>query len=267
MGIDPQIWLIVAILAVLVFVIIFSVLKGLLRTIWLTVAGCCAVVTWMFVQSKGFTLIACVTSSPQPWMVQTLAWFAAIFVLLLFFHGLSWFSMLFGFKKGKVGFCNIMTTVLMFILLMWVSAIAVSYYGTISRVRYYHDLAEAHYHNAPTPEVPLFTRGKYVIRNAKSFSWLESIDPLEAPAQSNLACLVAYGCSLSEAEYTRFYNENLVRLNLPHPSRLLDLFADDGLRKLVAEGRFVSLLENDRLNAFLQFGDTAAKLEKLEGVL
>ena len=267
MGIDPQILLILAILAVLVFVVIFSVIKGLLRTIWLAVAGCCALVTWMFVQSKGFTLLSCITSTPQPWMVQTLAWTTAIFVLLLFFHCLSWFSMLFGFKKGKVGFCNIFTTILMCILVLWVSTIAISYYGTISRVRYYHDLAEAHYHNAPMPDVSLFTSCKYVIRNAKAFSWLESVDPLAAPAQSNLACLVAYGCTLSEPEYTRFYHERLVHLNLPHPSRLLDLFADEGLRKLVAEGRFVALLENDRLNAFLQFGDTAARLEKVDGLL
>ena len=85
MGIDPQILLILAILAVLVFVVIFSVIKGLLRTIWLAVAGCCALVTWMFVQSKGFTLLSCITSTPQPWMVQTLAWTTAILVLLLFF--------------------------------------------------------------------------------------------------------------------------------------------------------------------------------------
>lgn len=267
MSIDPQIIVILAILAVLVFVIIFSIIKGLLRTIWLAVAACCAIVTWMFVQSKGFTLISCVTSSPRPWMVQTLAWTAAIFVLLLFFHCLSWFAMLFGFKKGKAGFCNILTTSLMCILVVWVSSIAVSYYGTISRVSYYHDLAEAHYHGAETPSIPLFTQCKYIIRNADCFAWLEAIDPLESPAQSNLACLIAYGCSLSEPEYTRFYQEHLVKLNVPHSARFLELFADEGLRKLVAEGRFVSLLENDRLNTFLQFADTTAKMEHVPGLL
>lgn len=267
MPLDAQSTLYIAIAAVVLFVIVFSVIKGLLRMMLLAVAVCCAIVVWMFVQSQGFTLLSCITSTPQPWMVQTLAWSSSLFVLVLFFHGMSWFAMLFGLKKGKPGICNIMTTSLMSILMLWVSTIAISYYGTISRVSYYHELAEAHYHGAPTPEVPLFTQGKYTIRTAKAFAWLESIDPLESPAQSNLACLVAYGCSLTEAEYNRFYLQHLVKLGIPHSTRFLELFGDEGLRKLVAEGRFVSLLENDRLNAFLHFGNTAAKLENIDGLL
>lgn len=267
MELDSQNTLYLILAAVVLFVIVFSIIKGLLRMILLAVAVCCAIVAWMFVQSRGFTLLSCITSAPQPWMVQTLAWTAAIFVLVLFFHGMSWFAMLFGFSKGKAGVCNIITTSLMSVLMLWVSTIAVSYYGTISRVSYYHDLAEAHYHGAPMPSVPVFTQGKYTIRTSKLFSWLESIDPLESPAQSNLACLVAYGCSLSELEFTRFYVERLLKLGIPHSTRFLELFADEGLRKLVAEGRFVSLLENDRLNTFLQYADTASKLENIDGLL
>lgn len=267
MELDSQTTFYLVLAAVIIFVIIFSVIKGLLRMMLLTVAISCAVAVWMFVQSQGFTLLSCITSTPQPWMVQTLAWSASLFVLVLFFHGMSWFAMLLGLKKGKPGVCNILTTSLMSILMIWVFTIAISYYGTISRVCYYHELAEAHYHAAPTPDVPLFTRGKYVIRTAKAFSWLESIDPLESPAQSNLACLVAYGCSLQEAEYTQFYHRHLAKLGITHSTRFLELFADEGLRKLVAEGRFVSLLENDRLNAFLHFGNTASKLENIDGLL
>jgi hypothetical protein len=47
----------------------------------------------------------------------------------------------------------------------------------------------------------------------------------------------------------------------------LELFSDPGLRKLVEEERFVSLLENDRLNAFLQHKNTAEFLQSLEGIL
>ena len=253
--------------AAFLFVIVFSIIKGLVRMILLAVAICCAIVTWMFVQSQGFTLLSFLTSTPQPWMVQALAWVAAGAVLFIFFYVMNWFAMLFGLSKGKAGAFNLITTSLMCILVLWVSTVAVSYYGTISRVSYYHDLAESHYHGAAKPDVPLFTQGKYLIRTAKYLAWLESIDPLESPAQSNLACLVAYGCSLNEAEYTRFYYERLVKLNIPHSTRFLELFADAGLRKLVAEGHFVSLLENDRLNGFLQFADTATKLENIEGLL
>lgn len=267
MELDSQTTFYLVLAAIVLFVVIFSVVKGLLRMMLLTVAICCAVAVWVFVQSQGFTLLSCITSTPQPWMVQTLAWSTSLFVLVLFFHGMSWFAMLLGLKKGKAGMCNILTTSLMSILMIWVFTIAISYYGTISRVSYYHELAEAHYHGAPKPDVPLFTRGKYVIRTAKAFTWLESIDPLESPAQSNLACLVAYGCSLEEPEFNIFYQKNLVKLGITHSARFLELFADEGLRKLVAEGRFVSLLENDRLNAFLHFGNTATKLENIDGLL
>lgn len=267
MNLDSYSTLYIILAAAFLFVIVFSIIKGLIRMILLAVAVCCAIVAWMFVQSQGFTLLSFLTSSPQPWMVQTLAWVSAVTVLFIFFYVMNWFAMLLGFSKGKAGAFNLITTSLMCILVLWVSTVAVSYYGTISRVSYYHDLAEAHYHGAEKPEVPLFTQGKYLIRNAAYLSWLESIDPLESPAQSNLACLVAYGCSLSEAEYTRFYYNHLLKLNCPHSTRFLELFADAGLRKLVADGHFVSLLENDRLNAFLQFGNTASKLENIDGLL
>ncbi len=264
---DTQLTLFIVLAVVLLFIIVFSAVKGLLRMVFLAVAVSCAIVVWMFVQSEGFTLLSCITSTPQPWMVQVLAWGLALFTLMLFFHGMTWISLLFTPSKKAPGIFSIITTCLVCVLMMWVSTIAISYYGTISRVSYYHELAESHYHGAEKPDVPFFTQAKYTIRRTDGLSWLESIDPLESAAQSNLACLVAYGCSLNEAEYTRFYERNLVKLGVPHSRRFLELFADAGLRKLVAEGRFVSLLENDRLNAFLHYNGTAKYLENIEGLL
>ena len=264
---DSQSSLFIVLAVVLLFIIVYSVIKGLLRMILLAVAVSCAIIAWMFVQSEGFTLLSCVTSTPQPWMVQVLAWGVALFVLMLFFHAMSWVSQLFSPSKQSSGICSIMTTSLVCVLMLWISSIAVSYYGTITRVSYYHDLAESHYHGAAKPEVPLFTQAKYTIRNTEGLAWLDSIDPLESVAQSNLACIVAYGCSLNEVEYTQFYEKNLEKLRVPHSRRFLDLFADAGLRKLVAEGRFVSLLENDLLNSFLLYNGTAKYLENIEGLL
>lgn len=264
---DSQSMLFVVLAVVLLFIIVYSAIKGLLRMILLAVAVSCAIIAWMFVQSEGFTLLSCITSTPQPWMVQALAWSVSLFVLLLFFHAMSWISQLFSPSKQASGICSIMTTSLFCVLMLWLSTIAVSYYGTITRVSYYHDLAESHYHGAAKPDVPLFTQAKYTIRKTEGLAWLESIDPLESVAQSNLACLVAYGCSLNEAEYTQFYEKNLVKLGVPHSRRFLELFADAGLRKLVAEGRFVSLLENERLNTFLHYNGTAKCLENIDGLL
>lgn len=264
---DSQTWLLVILVAVLLFIIIYSAVKGLLKMLLLAIALSSSIVVWIFIQNKGFTLLSCVTSSPRPWMVQTLAWGAAVLVLAIFFHGMSWFAQLFSPSKKKAGVCSIMTTSLMCILTLWVCSIAVSYYGTISRVSYAHDLAEARYHGAATPEVPAFMRGKAIIRRAAGLSWLESIDPLESAVQSNLACLVAYGCSLTEEEYTQFYAQRLAGLGIPHSLRFLDLFADAGLRKLVQEGRFVALLENDRLNTFLHYNGTAEYLKNIDDVI
>lgn len=261
MDLDSQSSFFAILAAVLLFVVVFSVLKGLLRMILLAIAITTAIVTWIFVQNKGFTLLSFITSTPRPWMVQTVAWTSAALVLFLFFYVMNWFAHIFSPTKGKAGVCGLISTSLMCVLMMWVATVAVSYYGTISRVSYYHDLAEAHFHGASTPDVPLFTRGKQLIRTMPALAWLESVDPLESASQSNLACIVAYGCSLSEAEYTRFYKEKLEPLNIPHSSRFLDLFGDEGLRKLVAEEQFVSLLENDRLNTFLHYNGTYKKLE------
>lgn len=267
MELDSQTSIYLAMGIILLAVIVFSIIKGLIKMVFLAIAIISAIGVWIFIQSKGFTLLAFVTSSPAPWMVQTLAWGSAILVLAIFFHCMSWFSQLFSLRPGKPGPCSIITTSLMCVLMMWVSTIAISYYGTISRVSFYHDLALAHRQNQPAPEVPLFTAAKNSIRSAEGLSWLESIDPLESPAQSNLACIVAYGCSLNESEYKLFYQKRLEKSGIPHPGRFLDLFADPGLRKLVQEERFVSLLENDRLNAFLQHRNTADFLQTLEGIL
>lgn len=265
MDIDSQTSLLCIFGSVMLFVVLFSIIKGILRMIFLSLAITGAILVWVFVQNKGFILLSMLTSSPQPWMVQALAWSSAALVLFLSFYILNWFAHIFSPTKGKAGFFGIMTTTLFCVLMVWTAIVAVSYYGTISRVSYYHELAEAHYHGAEMPDVPLFTRGKQVIRTVPALSWLEAIDPLESAAQSNLACIVAYGCSLSETEYTRFYKEKIEPMGVPHPTRFLELFADDGLRKLVAEGRFVSLLEKDRLNTFLEYNGTRAHIEKWDG--
>ncbi len=251
------------VLAVFVAAIIFFILfKGIIRMILLALAIISAIAVWILIQRNGFTFVSFITSSPQPWMVQVAAWGAAAFVFMVFYHGMSWISQLFSWKKG-VSATSLITTVLMSILMMWVATIGVSYYGNVSRVSYYHELALAHAKGAQAPSMPWFTRMKDTLRKADSTSWLEAIDPLENPAQTNLACLVAYGCTLDEAGYRAFYEQSLANRGIPQPTRFLDLFGDKGLRTLVQEKRFSTLLENERLMTFLQFRDTGAHLKNI----
>ncbi len=248
--------------AVLAAIILFILFKGLIRMILLALAVISAIAVWIVIQRNGFTFVSFLTNSPQPWMVQVAAWGAAIFVFMVFYHGMSWISQLFSWKKG-VSPTSLITTILMSGLMVWLSTIGVSYYGNVSRISYYHQLATAHMQQQPAPAMPWFSRMKDTLRRAESTAWLQAIDPLEDPAQTNLACLVAYGCTLDEATYRSFYNESLANRGIPQPTRFLDLFGDKGLRALVQERRFSTLLENERLKTFLQFKDTEAHIKNI----
>ncbi len=263
MNFDAQTTILLALSVLLLFIVIFSLLKGVIRMILLSIAVIGSIGVWIFLQNKGFTLLALVTDTPRNWMVQVLAWGLGIFTFAVFFHGMNWFSQLFSWRRGGASTGGIITTILMSALMIWVATIGVSYYGNIARISYYCDLAAAHSKGEGNPAMPWFTRAKNTIRKANATAWLEHIDPLESQAQANLACLVAYGCSLSEPEFTKFYNERLAHSKIPHPTRFLELFRDKGLRTLVEEGRYVTLLENERLHAFLQMGNTAEILEKI----
>ena len=264
MNFDAQTTILLALGILLLFIIIFSLLKGVIRMILLAMAVIGSTAMWIFLQNKGITFLALLTDSPRPWMVQVLAWGLGLFTFAVFFHGMNWFSQLFSWRRGGASATGIITTVLMSGVMVWVGSIAVSYYGNIARVAYYCDLAEAHSQGQTDPAMPWFTRAKNALRKADVTAWLRHIDPLESPAQANLACLVAYGCSLSEAEFTKFYNERLAHCGVPHATRFLELFRDPGLRTMVEEGHYVSLLENERLHAFLQMGNTE---EILAGII
>ncbi len=236
-------------------ILCFSIFKGVIRMILLAVAIISALGVWLLIQRNGFTFVSFLTSSPEPWMVQACAWGAAVFVLMVFYHGMSWLSQIFSWRKGFTA-TGVLTTVLMSALMLWLAAIGLSYYGNVSRIGYYHELAAAHGKGEPQPEIPWSMRMKNTMRKASTTAWLEHIDPMENPAQANLACLVAYGCTLDEAGYHAFYEERLANRGIPHPTRFLDLFGDKGLRTLVEEGRFSTLFENEHLTTFLQFANT-----------
>ncbi len=251
------------VLAVLVAAILFFIIfKGLIRMILLALAVISAIAVWIVIQRNGFTFVSFMTNSPQPWMVQVAAWGCALFVFAVFYHGMSWISQLFSWKKG-VSATSLITTILMSCLMVWLGTIGISYYGNVSRISYYHALARAHMQGQQAPAMPWFARMKATLRQANSTAWLEAIDPLEDPAQANLACLVAYGCTLEEQAYRQFYESSLANRGIPQPTRFLDLFGDKGLRTLVQERRFSTLLENERLQSFLQFRDTEAHIKNI----
>lgn len=247
------------ILAAILFYVIF---KGVIKMIVLASAVICAVAAWMFLQRNGFTYLSFVTDSPQPWMVQVLAWGAGVFILLLFFHIISWFTQLFSWNK-RLSAGGVLTTVLMSLLMLWVGVMGLSYYGSIAKIRHYHELAEAQINGATLPTLPWSTQACEALRQHPWTAWVSAIDLMENREQTNLACLVAFGCTLDEPTYTAFYQSQLAQRGIPQPTRFLQLFGDKGLRTLVKEGRFVTLLENEHLTTFLQFRETASKFRDI----
>ena len=243
-------------------ILLFALLKGVIKMLLLAIAVSSAIAAWMFLQKNGYTYVEFMTDTPQPWMVQALAWGAAVFILVLFFHGMVWVSQLFNFRK-RPGLGCVLTTVLMSLVMIWVSVMGIFYYGNVCRIRYYHELAEAQMNRSTMPDIPWFSRTSTALRTSPVTSWLQALDPIDDPAQTNLACLVAFGCTLDEPTFTTFYNTQLAGRGIPQPTRLLDLFRDPGLRTMVKEGRFVSLLENERLNTVLRFRNTEEKMRNI----
>ncbi len=250
----------VVVVGILAAILVFSMLKGVIKMLLLAIAAISAIATWIFIQKNGFTLISLCINSPQPWMVQTLAWLATVFVFSVFFHGMNWFSQLFSWHRGGASAGGILTTTLMCVLMIWLATIGVSYYGDVSLINFYHSRASA---TSPL-SLPWSSRLRNALSSSPATSWILRFNPMDDPAQTKLACLVAYGCSLSEAQMEQFYHTCLEHSGIPHPSRFLDLFRDQGLRTLVREKRFVNLLENSHLKTFLQFQNTQHFLEKLQ---
>lgn len=248
---------------ILAAIVLFSLLKGVIKMLLLAIAVISAIAVWIFLHRNGFTFLSFVTNAPQPWMVQVFAWFGSLFIFTVFFHGMNWFSQLFSWRRGGASAGGILTTALMCSLMLWVAMLGISYYGDVARISYYRDLARAQISGSEPPSIPWFTHIKKILRDAPATAWLQKIDPMDDIAQTNLACLVAYGCSLNEAQMNHFYKTHLEHCGVPHPSRFLDLFRDKGLRTLVDENRFVTLLENEHLKTFLQRQNTQDVLSKL----
>lgn len=246
-----------AVLGIIVIAIaLFILLKGVIKMMLLAGALSAAVGWWVLAQRMGFTYLEFVTDSPRPWMVQGGAWGGSAFILLVYYHMRVWASQLFS-RERKAGAGSIITTVLMCLLLLWVAMVGISYYGDVCRISYYHDLALAQKSGQSSmPAKPWFTAMKEEIRRQPVLGSILSLNPMDNPAQTNLACLVAYGCTFDEAMYTAFFNGSLANRGIPQPTRFLDLFCDKGLRTLVEEGRFVTLLENERLTTFLRYKNT-----------
>lgn len=255
-------YIVMFLVAVLGITLIITIIKGIIRTLITVIAVCVAISVWLFMQSSsGASLIDCAIPSAPPWATEVAAYGSAALVLVVFYHAASWFSALFSLRKFSKG--GIVTTMFMIPFMLWLSNMGISYYANISRVSYFHDLALAHQRGEAEPTLPFACELKDGLSSSPLTSWLSAFDPMDSPERTTLACLIAYGCTLTEQEFTNFYERFLADLGIPQPTRFLDMFGDQGFRTFVEEGRFVSILENERINTFVNYQNTAQKLPKL----
>ncbi len=252
-----------ALVVLLLIIVIFAFFKGAFRLIiYLGIVGISAG-TWLILQHTGMNLLSMLTPYPEPWMVNALSVAAALIVFGVLLYAVSWFSHL--ISGGNKGFSlmRLVVNVLMLSLAFWVMTMAFFYAGNIAKVDYYYQLAMAHNEAKEMPEESTFLRWSKQLREHTVGQRLLQIDLLDNPAQTNLACLITYGCLRDKAGYEAFYKSHLEPRNIPHPTRFLTLFSDEGLREMVKKRQYVNILENEKLHNFLLHGNTEEILKKI----
>ncbi len=235
----------------LVIIAIFSVFKGAMKLICILGCVTVAIATWLIMQRSGGEFIALVIEQPEPWVLQTLSVVASLFVFFVLMRGLSWFSQIFNFNQGKTSSKGIVMSILMGMLFIWTLSLGIFYGANLLKIRYYHQLGLAHREGKASPEQPLLLTSCEKIRKHPFSQTLLRINPFDDPARTNLACIITYGCTLDQAGYYHFYTQHLATRDIPQPTRLLQLFADTGMRQIVEQKKYVSILESDRLSPIL----------------
>ncbi len=248
---NPLIIGIAALFVFLVIITIFSVFKGAMKLICILACVIAGIATWLIMQRSGGEFIALVIEQPEPWILQVLSIVAALFVFFVLMRGLSWFSQIFSMNQGKTSNKGIVMSILMGLLFIWTLSLGIFYGSNLLKIRYYHQLGLAHRAGEASPEQPILLTSCEKIRQHPFSEMLLRINPFDDPARTNLACIITYGCTLDQAGYYHFYTQHLATRDIPQPTRLLQLFADDGMRQIVEQKQYVSILESDRLSPIL----------------
>lgn len=221
-----------------------------------------SIACWIFLQRNGSTFLSFAIDRPSDWMVQALSYTVSIFLFFVLFHGFKWFSQLFTWNKNGATFGGIFTTALMSVLMLWVGYVGFSYASNIAFIKHYAQLSQAHMKGESPSGLPVLVKVKQGLLSLPSCEWLKYIDPLDNTAQTHLAGLVAYAACLPEAQQLTLYSSKLENCGIAYPSRFKKLFSDEGLRKLIEQGNYASLLESEALTSFLQTGNSQQFLEE-----
>lgn len=244
-------------------IIIITIIKGVIKTCILAIAIGSAILSWIFLQQHGLTYLSLAFDAPAAWLVNACSYLGAFVAFYLVFRISSMLANIFRLTDKSKSKNGMVVTIGMCLLMCWVGLMGFSYASTISRIKYHHKLALAHNASEENPPEPILMTAKNKMLSSSKTSWLFSLDPIDDPSLSNLACIVAYGSTLNKIGQSAFYDRHLSNRNIPHPTRFRTLFSDAGIQKTVIENHFVSLMENEQLKTFLQLGNTDSIMKEI----
>lgn len=255
-------WIIVIVLGLLAAGLLLAALKGVVRMLLLAASIIGAILTYYWLQKYGFSYLSFVTASPTSWMVNALSIVGAVFVFAVFQHGLSWFSNIFswGGGKGIGGIKGMVTTMLMCLFIVWLAGIGVSYFGSLSEIRRYKEVAG---NMSARTDVSTVSRIKSYLDDSGVGGVLSLLDPMRDAERLKLAKIVAYMSS----------EENEIRLNMcqqqlsrfvPEMYRIRKLASDQGIRSLIKKNDMGSLLGDPKLTKILSDDQVRGGLKTLD---
>lgn len=242
---------------VLVGFIILAMLKGIIKMLLFGAGVLGGVAAYYWMSKHGFSYLAFLTNDPKSWMITGLAWGSAIAVFAVFVHGMFWFSNVFswGAKMGFGGIKGLLTTVLMVAVILWISLIAVFYYGSVADVKRAHDIALSQIDGKHTVSTPWMYSWSNRIQNGDSTKWLVKMAPLQDPERISLAKLVAYLATFDPQTAVQRYSA--LSPHMPRPRRLWVLSQDIAIKTLVKRDDMTTLLNHPELTKFL--GDPSSR--------
>lgn len=242
---------------VLVGFLVLAIFKGIIKMLLFGMGVLGAVGAYYWMSKHGFAYMSFITADPKSWMITTLAWGSAIIVFAVFVHGMFWFSNVFswGSKLGFGGVKGVLTTLLMVLVLLWVSLITLFYYGSIAEVRRAHEIALSQIDAKHKVSTSWVYQWSTQIQAADSSKWLTRLAPLQDEERIELAKLVAYMATFDPQAAVQKYS--VVSPQIPRPRRLWSLSQDVAIRNLVKRNDMTTLLNHPELTKFL--GDTSSR--------
>lgn len=253
--------------AVLVGFIVLGMMKGMIKMLLFGAGALGGILSFLWMQRNGFGYLSFLTNEPKPWMADVLSWTTAILVFAVFTHGLFWFSNVFswGKKMGFGGVKGVLTTVLMVCVLMWVSILGISYFGSIAQLNYVHELALHQMGKGDAPVLALAGNAKKAIYSHVSTEWLKKIDIVEDPERLVLAQFVCYLGTLDSARAVQIFNQLIPYV--PRPRRIWNLAQDSALRSIIQGGDMATLLADPKLTTFLTDPLSRASMNKVPRII